>query len=296
MAEDRGKKFLPHSFDVVIDDFLPQEKTNKTKLSLDNVPIVSLEEAVKPLVSVVPDVNEMVVKVKEKCNKPKDGLTPNESGAIMLYTLEWTTRENSFYRILNKELRSEDSEKLKPWELYLKLFIISLEKLPAHSQTIYRGLKRDLTAEYPQGKEFVWWAFSSCTTSVQVLQSDQFLGKTGPRTLFAIDCESGVDIRNHSFFPAEDEMLLIAARKFQVVSCLDSGNGLAILQVKEIESDQPLLGPPFKKFLPDLSNNKFPFERHEDSGKTQESALPKMPPLPRFPGPNTSGKTPRFPF
>jgi hypothetical protein len=90
-------------------------------------------------------------------------------------------------------------------------------------------------------------------------------------------------------------MLLIAARKFQVVSCLDSGNNLSLIQIKEIESDYLLLGPPLKKFLPGLLNNRFPLERHEDSAtasedsyKTQESAFPKMPPLPQFP--------PRFPF
>jgi len=303
MAEETRKNILPQFCDQLLDDFLPQKKTDKPGLSLETVPIVSLEEAVKPLVSLIPDINEMVVQVKKKCDRPKGGLTPNESAAIMLYTLEWTSREKSFYRILNKELRSEDNDKLKPWHLYLKLFILSLEKLPTHSQTIYRGLKRNLSAEYTKGKEFVWWGFSSCTTSIQVLQSDQFLGKTGTRTLFAIDCESGKDIRNHSFFPTEDEMLLIAGRKFQVVSSLDSGNDLFIIQIKEIEANHPLLGPPLKKLLPSPSNNTFPFEGRkdsasasEDSGKTQELALPKMPPLPRFPGPNTSGKTPRFPF
>ena len=237
----------------------------------------------------------MVLRVKEKCNKPKDGLTPNESGAIMLYTLEWTSRDKSFYRILNKQLQSEDDDKIKPWSLYLKLFIMSLEKLPAQTQTIYRGIKRNMSDQYPQGKEFVWWAFSSCTTSIHVLQSEQFLGKTGDRTLFTIDCESGKDIRNHSFFSTEDEMLLIAARKFQVVSSLDSGNGLFIIQLQEIESDYPLLGPPLKKLLPNASNNRPSFERNDGSEKNQQFSSPKMPGLPSFPTQKLP-KPPGFPF
>ncbi|CAF4912133.1 unnamed protein product, partial [Rotaria sp. Silwood1] len=156
-------------------------------------------------------------KAKQKCDTPKDGLTPDESASIMLYSMEWEPRENSFYVILNNSLRAEDSEKIKPWELYIKLFVASLEKLPTISKTIYRGVKRDLRAQYPQGKIFAWPAFSSCTSS-------------------------GKDIQQHSFFPTEDEVLLIAARKFQVVSCLDSGNDLFIIQLKEVDPDTPLLG------------------------------------------------------
>ncbi|CAF1317761.1 unnamed protein product, partial [Rotaria sordida] len=34
----------------------------------------------------------------------------------------------------------------------------------------------------------VWWGLSSCTTALTVLQSEQFLGQTGDRTLFMIEC------------------------------------------------------------------------------------------------------------
>jgi hypothetical protein len=292
MAEESRRNFLPQHLQRVVENFLPSDKTTKPIASFDALPIVSLEKAVESLVSLVPDVNEMVSKVKAKCDKPKDDLSSNESASIMLYSLEWTPRENSFYVILNNTLRSEDDEKLKPWQLYLKLLITSLEKLPTLSHTIYRGIKMDLSAQYPQGKTFVWWAFSSCTTSIQVLQSEQFLGKTGTRTLFNIDCESGKDIRQHSFFPTEDEILLIAARKFQVVSCLDSGNDLFIIQVKEIESDYPLLGPPLKQLLRGPSKDSFPLKppgdsatTSEDSTEPQKPSFPKISMPPRFPAP-----------
>mgnify|MGYP001137565456 CR=1 FL=1 len=236
------KAVLPDFALRVLENIYPSQKMVKPVEKFETVTVVSLEDAVKPLVSIVPEVQEMVVQVKEKCSQPKEGLTTDESAAIILYSMEWQPREKSFYIILNNTLRSEDQEKLKPWDLYLKLFVIALEKLPSVSQTIYRGVKMDLSAQYPQGKTFVWWAFSSCTRSVQVLQSEQFLGKTGARTLFNIDCKSGKDIRQHSLFPTEDEVLLIAVRKLQVVSCLDSGNGLSIIQLKEVDSDNPLLG------------------------------------------------------
>lgn len=53
------------------------------------LPIVSLEEAVDPLISIVPHVKQMVWIVKQNCHEPADGLTSNESASIMLYTLEW---------------------------------------------------------------------------------------------------------------------------------------------------------------------------------------------------------------
>ncbi|CAF3544585.1 unnamed protein product [Rotaria sp. Silwood1] len=225
-----------------IEYFAPSLNMWKPIEQFEAVQTVSIESAVDPHVSIVPNVKEMVAKAKQKCDTPKDGLTPDESASIMLYSMEWEPRENSFYVILNNSLRAEDSEKIKPWELYIKLFVASLEKLPTISKTIYRGVKRDLRAQYPQGKIFAWPAFSSCTRSIHVLQSEQFLGKTGTRTLFNIDCSSGKDIQQHSFFPTEDEVLLIAARKFQVVSCLDSGNDLFIIQLKEVDPDTPLLG------------------------------------------------------
>ncbi|CAF4675883.1 unnamed protein product, partial [Rotaria sp. Silwood2] len=37
------------------------------------------------------------------------------------------------------------------------------------------------------------------------------------------------------------EILLLPGRQFQVKSCLDSGNGLHIIQIKEIDPPYPLL-------------------------------------------------------
>ncbi|CAF3930412.1 unnamed protein product [Adineta steineri] len=130
----------------------------------------------------------------------------------------------------------------------------------------------DLSAQYPRGQIFTWWGFSSCTNSVQVLQSEQFFGKTGDRTLFNIDYESGKNIQQHSFFPTEDEILLVAVRKFKVVSCLDSGNGLFIIQMKEIESDYSLLGSSRGKNATSRENNTCETSSHStSSGPPRES-------------------------
>ena len=211
----------------------------------EKMPLVSLEEAVERLIPFVPQVNQMVWNVKQQytTTPPGEGLTVDQSASIMLYSYEWSPKEESFYFFLNKCLRATDRNKLIPWFLYLKLLIYSLSKLPSTTRTVYRGVKEDLHAFYPDRSTFVWWGFSSCTTSVKVLQAEEFLGKTGTRTMFNIECHSGKDIRRHSMFSTEDEVLLLAARQFQVVSSLDPGNGLHIIQLKEINPKFPFLEP-----------------------------------------------------
>ena len=209
----------------------------------DQMPIVSLEEAVFPLVSLVSQIKHMVYVVKERCDNPQDGLSIDESASIMLYTMEWVPKQKSFYFIFNSNLRAENRLKLKPWFRYLKLLITALSKLPSARQCVYRGIKSDLHLLYPKGKVFPWWGFSSCTLTLDVLQSDDFLGQKGNRTMFIIECDSGKDIHNHSFFPMENEILLPAARQFKVKSCLDSGNGLYIIGLKETDPPFPLIEP-----------------------------------------------------
>ncbi|CAF3685628.1 unnamed protein product [Rotaria socialis] len=54
----------------------------------EDMPIVSLEEAVKPLVAIVPKVGHNAFIVKQNCKNPADILTTDESASIILYTYE----------------------------------------------------------------------------------------------------------------------------------------------------------------------------------------------------------------
>ncbi|CAF5145645.1 unnamed protein product, partial [Rotaria sp. Silwood1] len=110
----------------------------------EKMPLVSLEEAIVPLVSLVPDVEQMVWVAKQNSNGPTDGLSSDESASIILYTMEWEPYEKSFYVILNSTLRATIREQLRPWFLYLRLVINALEKLPSTTRTVYRGVKADL--------------------------------------------------------------------------------------------------------------------------------------------------------
>lgn len=217
-----------------------EDKSNRKLMPIQGYadePLVSIEQAVEPLVSVVYNVKNMASWAKWKCaDHPANQLTSDQSAAIILYSMEWSPQDKCLYFVLNKTLRDENRQKLKPWFRYLKLFLTALSRLPSTHCTVYRGVKADLRHEYQRGQTVIWWGFSSCTVTMDVLSNEQFLGSTGTRTLFAIECDSGKDIRQHSVFQNEDEILLPPARQFQVVACLPQGNDLCIIQLKEIGS------------------------------------------------------------
>ena len=202
-----------------------------------DMPLVSLEEAVKPLIDIVHDIKNKVDVARWKCeDPPSDNLTVDQSASIILYSMQWEPQNKCLYYALNATLRDENRNKLKPWFSYLKLFLTALARLPSDKSTIYRGIRRDLRKDYQKGQTVIWWSFSSCTQTIDVLSNEQFLGSEGARTLFNIESNSGKDIRKHSAFQQEDEILLPAARQFEVVSCLPQGGGLNIVQLREIES------------------------------------------------------------
>jgi hypothetical protein len=207
----------------------------------EELALVPLEEAVAPLVSLLPKVQDHAWIAQQNCEEPANGLTQNESAAIMLYTMDWEPHRECLYVALNTTLRDKKrtEKSLKPWFLYLKLALVGLAKLPSKRHFLYRGVKLDLSKQYPVGKKIVWWGFSSCTTHVNVIE--QFLGDEGERTMFNIDCYSGKDVRNHSFFDTENEVLLPPGRYFEVASSLKAAPGFYIIQLIEIESPVSLL-------------------------------------------------------
>lgn len=206
--------------------------------------LVSLEEAVLTLKGVVDDIDARVWTAKSRCKNPKDKLTKDESAAIVLYTMEWDPDHPSLYLLLNRTLRLEDRRKLIPWFSYLKLLLVALFKLPSIQCTVWRGVRGDLRSKYQQGDNITWWGFSSCTMSINVLESDQYLGNLGQRTLFAIECRNGKDIKKQSYFAEEEEILLLPCTHLQVIGHLSSKDNLHVIHLREIVPPHVLLEPP----------------------------------------------------
>ncbi|CAF1625876.1 unnamed protein product, partial [Didymodactylos carnosus] len=89
---------------------------------------------------------------------------------------------------------------------------------------------------------------------MSVVQSEQFCGKNGPRTLFSIECLNGKSITQHSYYKTENEILLLPAIYFEVHSQYDAGNGLHMIQLREITPPGIFL-PPAGKIPPSQSDN-----------------------------------------
>ncbi|CAF4156085.1 unnamed protein product, partial [Adineta steineri] len=147
----------PQQFTRVSDIVKEPQKMLMPIRGYEKMPIVSLEEAVIPLISILPEIQDYAYVAKERCESvPPDNLTQDESASIMLYSMEWKPHEECLYFALNTTLRTEDRRKLERWFSYLKLILTALEKLPSIRRHVFRGVNLDLSNQYSKGKKFVW--------------------------------------------------------------------------------------------------------------------------------------------
>ncbi|CAF1165651.1 unnamed protein product [Adineta steineri] len=211
-------------------------------------PLVSLVEAIQPVSAFFNEIEDNVQVALHNSQNPADGLTQQESASVHLYTMEFGSGE-SLYTLLNRSLRAEKREDLKPWFLYLKLFLTALHKLPSQSKRVWRGIKGvDLSSKYKTGTKFAWWGVSSCTTDMKLLESDQFLGKSGLRTMFSIDCSNGKSVIAHSYFTTtEQEIILMPGSYFEVIGQVNPAPDLHSIELKEITPSMALVKPPFSQ-------------------------------------------------
>ena len=244
MAKDKHNQ----SFDRFLDVGKERGKLLQPIEGYRDLPLVTLEKAIEPIVEFCPDVCRRAYIAKDNCDQPTDGLTQDESAAIFLYTTEWQPRDQCLYIVLNSILRSKSRKvKIRPWLLYMKLLLNALFKLRSQRMTVWRGVCLDLRNEYEKGKKCTWWGFSSCTKSISILQSEYFLGQEGKRTMFSIDIFNGKNIRAHSALEDEDEILLLPGSQFIVEDIFQPSlrdPDLIIIHLKQIEPEYILLEEP----------------------------------------------------
>ncbi|CAF2988147.1 unnamed protein product, partial [Rotaria sp. Silwood2] len=192
----------------VVNDF---EKSLSPTSGYVEEPLLPLVKACAPLKDILHDLSKYVqLALNETPEEPPDDLTIDESAAIRLYTIEWDKPHRSLYSMLNHTLKTGTREDVRPYFKYLKLFLTAVVKLPClPSSTVWRGITKNLSAEFPPGTLVTWWPLLSCTTSLTVLENTMYLGNSGNRTLFSVEVINGRTIRAHSHFVTEDEVLLL---------------------------------------------------------------------------------------
>jgi hypothetical protein len=213
-----------------------------------DVPLLPLVKACAPLIGIIHDLSTYVERaLHETPEEPCDGLTIDESASIRLYTIEWQRPHRSLYWMLNYSLKTANCKDLRPYFKYMKLFLTALVKLPCvPPQTVWRGVTKNLSAEFLSGTPVTWWAFSSCTTTMTVLKNNMYLGRAGPRTLFSVEAINGRTIRAHSHFNNEDEILLLPGTHMVVQSQLSPAPDLNIIHLKQVIPKETLLELPFE--------------------------------------------------
>ena len=210
----------------------------------EDKPIVPIEEAVKPLVSNVYLIQMQAGIAKNICRDSSNGLTTDEAASIVLYTMSWEPYDKCLFPVLNEALRLKDRSVLKPWFLYLKLFFVALDRLPStDNRRLFRGVKRDMTDLYKLGQPVIWWGFSSCSTSKDVAEREEFCGKTGKRTMFIIDSISGKSIEKFSYYQDEGEVVIMPATQFQVIDRHEREPDFYEIHLKEMDASHSLRAP-----------------------------------------------------
>jgi hypothetical protein len=210
--------------------------------------LLPLFKACAPLTDIIHNLSFYVqMALNETPEVPPNGLTIDESASIRLYTIEWDGPHRSLYSMLNYTLKEDDREHLRPYFKYLKLFLTALVKLPCVPPlTIWRGVTKNLSTEFPPGTPVTRWSFSSCTTALTVLENNMYLGNAGSRTLFSVEAINGRTVRAHSHFVTENEILLLPGTHMVVQSQFSPAPDLHIIHLKQMIPKEVLLEPPFE--------------------------------------------------
>eukprot|EP00698_Gefionella_okellyi_P003659 TRINITY_DN13427_c0_g1_i1.p1 TRINITY_DN13427_c0_g1~~TRINITY_DN13427_c0_g1_i1.p1 ORF type:complete len:562 (+),score=73.43 TRINITY_DN13427_c0_g1_i1:1651-3336(+) len=191
-----------------------------------NGPLMSLQDAVAVCADIVPRVVQYAVYVCAQRLPLPGGMTHDEGAAIRLYTMQWGDEKDSLFYPLNAALRDANRNAIKPFFPYLTLLLSALDRLPKREGTLFRGVRKDLKSLTDRHNQMLyvkdhlvpWWGFSSCTTNLEVLQSNQFLGQAGCRIMFCIEGCTGVDLKLFSACPQEDEILMLPGTMLRVSS------------------------------------------------------------------------------
>ncbi|CAF4354395.1 unnamed protein product [Rotaria socialis] len=107
----------------------------------ENIPLLSLDEAINPLRVVVPELEQMVLIVRKVNNTSPNIFKIDESHSILLCTMKSTPIDTSFRVILNNILQTRNLTLLKPWLYDIKLLMTALSKLTTNFSriTVYRA-------------------------------------------------------------------------------------------------------------------------------------------------------------
>ena len=184
---------------------------------------------------------------KKDINEKYPKITLEEASVITSYTCEALQKKFNPYKILNKNLVSDDRKQgLQNVSKYFYLLLMTLRKLPRcyPDKQLYRCIDiivhlndpfNKKYVPYELGKEKTFWAFTSTSTNNK--SSYDFLGKKSPTdnykrgTIFSLSGNIwGYDIKLFSCYPKEEEILLEPERKYIIKEIYPEVNDILIIR------------------------------------------------------------------
>lgn len=175
---------------------------------------ITLDEALTPLRSAITNLDEYVRKAKTRTRASTSSvLNEDQSAALYLYTMQ--IDDNSFSRLLNRALRSENNNELKKyWLNYLQLLLSAFNKLFTAKGYVYQGTSTNIKEKYPKGKIITWHGITSCTRMPDKIVNAMW-GEN--LTLLNLKVHNGKDISAYSCSNNETEIVLLPGTRLRVM-------------------------------------------------------------------------------
>ena len=142
---------------------------------------------------------------------------------IFIYTLEEKEKNNSFYHIINKELRSGDPVKIAPF-IEMIAFIekeIRIKELLSYEGKVYRGtcLSKELINEIETGKIMINSSFWSSSKDIEIAKNFLSNSDKANALITIYSCGNNIDIDSEKLtnYINEKEVLFIPFTPFKVL-------------------------------------------------------------------------------
>lgn len=198
---------------------------------LSMVSPMTLSNAIKPLVKIVPDIQANTEKALAfAANKSApSGVAKDGVAAVHLLTQE--CESDSLYTLVNRRLRDTNRDSLQPFFPILKHLLTTLSPWPTADLPVWRGVDKDLSGAFRVGQTVLWWGFGSGTTDRNAMDHPAILGNNMERTLFKIQTVKGHLVGKYTTRNDPHEVLLAPGLFFEVTDVVDAGDGLTWIVV-----------------------------------------------------------------
>ena len=182
--------------------------------------ILSLEEALKPVTNIFPDISLQIQKaLAKRYYSEKCILTDDESAAIYIYSMKGT---NNLHFHFQKAWDSKNQSQLKPWFKYLKLLKSALNKLPDVQTEAWQQINRSEVEEILQaGQPQLYTCMGTCSRSVEELNEVLYKKPASVVIMVGYGLVSGKDVTLYTEGQTKEVLVWPGARIYVAKKDID---------------------------------------------------------------------------